>query len=205
MENYAELMFHDAVQALQDKAGTRERYQTFYPHRTDPELTEDDIAFLTSRESFYMATVTPDGWPYVQHRGGAAGFVRIVGPNRIACADYVGNKQFISMGNLACDARVSLFFMDYGLKARLKLQGRACLTPWAEAEPALQEAVAGPGPQAERILTVDVVARDWNCPKYIPNLYSEAALRDVVGPQIAQLQAENARLKAQLAALQDSL
>lgn len=198
MENYAELMFHEAVADLQKAEGTYERYQKMYPRRAQDALSPDDIAFIQSRQSFYMASVNPDGWPYVQHRGGEAGFVRVIGPSRIACADYRGNRQYISQGNLAEDNRVSLFFIDYAAKARLKVQGRATLVPLAEARD-LSEQVVTPGLPAERILTVDIVAMDWNCPQYIPALYPEALVQTAIARAVAPLQAEIEELRARLA------
>ena len=201
MENYADLMFRGAVAELQRSEGTFEKYQTAYKHRTGSELGPDDVDFIRRRDSFYLASITEDGWPYVQHRGGARGFVHVVGPNRLACADYRGNRQFITMGNLQTEARVSLFFIDYMNHARLKLQAKATLKRASEADPDLVARVSSAEAPAERILVVDVVAIDWNCPKYIPTLYPEDALREIVGPQIARLQAENEALKSELAEL----
>lgn len=201
MENYADLMFQGAVADLQRAEGTYDKYQKFYPHRTQTELSSDDIAFIEARESFYIASVNTDGWPYIQHRGGARGFVKVVGPNQLASADYHGNRQFITMGNLQTETRVSLFFMDYLNHARLKVQGRATLLPVSEADPELVARLYVRAAPAERVLMIDVVALDWNCPKYIPTLYPEDALRQIVGPQIAKLQAENEALKTELASL----
>ncbi len=202
MENYADLMFHEAIQDLQRADGSHAQFQKMYPHRTQDALSADDIAFIQSRESFYIASTTPDGWPYVQHRGGPAGFLRVSGPNRLLCGDFKGNRQFITMGNLQRDTRVSLFFMDYLNQARLKVQGHATLVPLSEADEAVALSLRTEQPAPERVLQIDVIAMDWNCPKYIPRLYSEAAIRQVVGGQIAQLQAENAALKARLAELE---
>lgn len=199
MENYADLMFTQAVQDLQEREGTRQKFETYYPHRTQEALSDDDIAFIKARDSFYMATVNSDGWPYIQHRGGARGFVHVAGPTTLACADYLGNKQFISMGNLQTDARVSLFFMDYMNHARLKVQGKATLIDAADADPDLLSKLDQRAAPAERVLQIDVVAMDWNCPKYIPTLYPEAALQQIIGPEINALRQENAALRAELA------
>lgn len=195
MENYADLMFHEAVAELQKEDGSYAKYQKLYPHRRQEAFSEADLAFLQSRESIYMASVDPEGWPYVQHRGGPRGFLKLVGDNKIVCADYAGNRQFISMGNLARDDRVSLFAMDYENQRRLKMQARARLRKVADVEPEVLEVLDEGGPEAERVLELDVIAMDWNCPKYIPRMYSEAALREVIGPRIAALEAENARLR----------
>ncbi len=199
MENYADLMFHEAVAELQKDDGSYERFQKFYPHRRQDAFSDDDVAFIQSRESIYIASVTPDGWPYVQHRGGPRGFLKVVGGHRLVCADYAGNRQFISMGNLARNDRVSVFCMDYERAARLKLQGHAKLRKLADVEPDVVALLSDDGPPAERVLEIDVVAMDWNCPKYIPTMFSEAALKDVLVPKIAALEAENQKLRQALA------
>ena len=201
MENYADLMFRDGVAEFQRADGGYDKFQTFYVHRTQDALGPDDIAFIQARDSFYIASVNGEGWPYVQHRGGPRGFLKVIGPNRLACADYHGNRQFITMGNLQADAKVSLFFMDYLNHARLKVQGRATLVPIGEADPELVAQLGIGDLPAERVLEIEVVAMDWNCPKYIPTLYSEDALRQVVGPMVGKLQVENEALRAELAAL----
>ena len=199
MENYAELMFHEAVAALQKEEGSFERYKAFYPHRRQDAFSADDIAFISSRESIYIASLTPDGWPYVQHRGGPRGFLKVVEGHKIVCADYPGNRQFISMGNLAQNDRVSVFCMDYERSARLKLQGHARLRKRADVEPEVLALLGDEGPPIERVLEIDVVAMDWNCPKYIPKMYSEAVLKEALIPKIAALEAENQQLRAALA------
>lgn len=201
MENYATLMFTKAVQDLQNAEGTKQKFETFYPHRTQDALSVDDIAFIKERDSFYMASVNSDGWPYIQHRGGARGFVHVAGPTTLACADYRGNKQFISMGNLQTNPRVSLFFMDYMNHARLKVQGNAALIPAVDADSDLLSQLDQSAAPAERVLQIEVLAMDWNCPKYIPTLYPEAAIKQIVGPELNALRDENKALRAELARL----
>lgn len=201
MENYADMMFQGAVADLQRDEGSYDKFQTFYVHRTQSELSDDDIAFITARDSFYISSLNAQGWPYIQHRGGAHGFVQVLGSTQIACADYVGNKQFITMGNLMADDRVSLFFMDYLNHARLKVQGRATLKSVADSDPDLVAQLDTGTAPAQRILTIDIISMDWNCPKYIPTLYPEHIIRDVIGQQMGALQAENELLRAELAKL----
>jgi predicted pyridoxine 5'-phosphate oxidase superfamily flavin-nucleotide-binding protein len=201
MENYADMMFQGPVADLQRAEGSYDKFQSFYVHRTQPELSDQDIAFIRARDSFYISSLNAQGWPYIQHRGGARGFVHILDANQLACADYVGNRQFITMGNLAGDDRVSLFFMDYLNHARLKVQGRATLKSVADSDPELVEQLDTGKSPAQRILTVDIISMDWNCPKYIPTLYPEDVIRNVIGQQMGALQAENEMLKAQLAKL----
>lgn len=201
MENYAEMMFRDAVAELQREAGTYDKYQKFYPGRTQEKLSENEIAFLQDRESIYIASTTVDGWPYIQHRGGPRGFLKVIGETRIACADYRGNQQFITMGNLAHDDRVSVFCMDYMNRARLKLQGRATLMKSADADPQLWDQLHSPQLPAERALVIDIVAMDWNCPKYIPQMLSAEVVQKAVAEKLGALQAENDALRAELAGL----
>lgn len=203
MDNYADMMFQGAVADLQRLEGTYDKFQKFYTHRTQSTLNDQDITFITARDSFYISSLNAQGWPYIQHRGGAPGFVQILGANQLACADYAGNKQFITMGNLMADDRVSLFFMDYLNHARLKIQGRATLKSIADSDPALVKQLDTDTTPAQRILTIDIISMDWNCPKYIPTLYPEHIVRDVIGQQMGKLQAENELLKTELAKLRD--
>ena len=201
MENYANLMFHSAVAELQRAEGSNEKYQKLYPHRRADALSENDIAFIQARESIYIASADPDGWPYIQHRGGPRGFLKVLGANRVACADYHGNQQFITMGNLAGDDRVSVFCMVYLNRARLKIQGRASLVKREDADPALLAQLDSEELPAERVLVIDIVAMDWNCPKYIPQLLPVDVVQKAVAENLGALKAENDALKAELAAL----
>jgi hypothetical protein len=198
MQNYADLMFHQAVADFQRADGAYDKYQSFYPHRTLEEFSENEVGFIQSRESVYIATVNPDGWPYVQHRGGPAGFMRVVGKNRLACADYHGNRQFISMGNLKSANKISMFCMDYMNKARLKLQGPATLTPIEDTDPEIVSQLQIGDLPAERVLIIDIVAMDWNCPKYIPATVPANAVRQIAAQQMSKLQAENDALRAEV-------
>lgn len=197
MQRYDTVMFTPAVQALQDAEGSREMYARSYGARTRA-LGPDDIAFLESRSSFYMASVSETGWPYIQHRGGPAGFLKVLDDHTLGFADYKGNKQHISEGNVAEEARVSLFAMDYPRKARLKLQGRAMFRAAAD-DPDLAErlAVAGQG-RVERLVTIEIEAFDWNCPQFITPRFDAAEIAQLVGPEIDKLTARVAELEAEL-------
>jgi predicted pyridoxine 5'-phosphate oxidase superfamily flavin-nucleotide-binding protein len=160
-------------------------------------LTEDEISFIATRDSFYMATVTGNGWPYIQHRGGSTGFLKVTGPNRLAFADYRGNRQLISTGNLGDNDRVALFLMDYPQRARLKIMGHAQVLD-AREHPDLARQIADPAVQKiiERIFQIEVVSFDWNCPKFITPRYTAAEVSEVIAP----LQQRIADLEAQLKA-----
>jgi len=201
MQRYDELMFTPAVQALQDVEGAREMYARSYGARTRA-LGDDDVAFITSRTSFYMASVSETGWPYIQHRGGPAGFLKVLDDHRLGFADYKGNKQHISHGNVEHDNRVSLFAMDYPRKARMKLQGHATFEDAASnPELAARLAVDGQG-RVERLVTIRLAAFDWNCPQFITPRFDAGEIAQLVSPEmdrltarIAELEAENATLR----------
>ena len=163
---------------------------------TDP-LGEDERGFIASRDSFYLATVSENGWPYIQHRGGRRGFLRVVSPTSLAFADYKGNRQMLSTGNLAKTDRVSLFLMDYPQRTRLKILGHARVVD-AREHPELVEQFSEPAERrvVERVFLIDVVSFDWNCPKYITPRFTA----DEVAEAVAPLRARIAELEAQLSA-----
>ncbi len=156
--------------------------------------------YIAARDSFYMASVTESGWPYVQHRGGRRGFLRVLGPTTIGFADYEGNHQLLSTGNLTADDRVALILMDYPNQRRLKILGHARIEP-AGTNPALvEQVVADPSTRAlvERVVVIEVTAFDWNCPKYITPRFTADEVRDATAPlvhRIDELEQEVARLR----------
>ena len=172
-----EAMFSAAVRAEQARRGSRESYaRQAAVGRFARELTAEVIAFITERDSAYLATASLDGQPYVQHRGGPAGFLRVLDARTVAFADYAGNKQYISIGNLAENERAFLFLMDYAAARRLKLWGRARVVA---ADPELFARLADPGYGAriERAIVFTVYACDWNCSQHIPRLVPAEAPR----------------------------
>ena len=205
MENYADILFVDDVRTLQEQEGTAQKYKDFYPKRTKESLDDADREFIVSRESFYIASVSTSGWPYVQHRGGPAGFLKVIGDNRLGFNDYPGNRQFITMGHATRENRVALFLMDYERRARLKLLGRLSMQHAAEVAPELRDQLATPGQApAERVAIIDIVAIDWNCPKYIPQMIGIEKINRLFESQLRQLTQENESLKAQLEKLRNS-
>jgi predicted pyridoxine 5'-phosphate oxidase superfamily flavin-nucleotide-binding protein len=203
MRRYADLMFTPRVRRIQEQLGSRAAYERlFSPSKSgDDRLTTREAAFINKRDSFYMATVGETGWPYVQHRGGPAGFVKVLDDRTIGFADYSGNKQYISAGNLLGDDRASFFFMDYPSRWRLKLLGhvRAVI---ADDEPELARRLTDAYPASvERRYAVRIEGFDWNCPQHITPRFSadelEAALDHLRG-ELRELQQENERLQAAL-------
>lgn len=193
-QKFLELTLTPAVQAAQARQFGR---SVRLPEGAPPDaLTEDEIDFIRNRDSFYLATVNETGWPYVQHRGGAPGFLRVLSPSQLGFADYQGNRQLLSTGNLSVNDRVSLFLMDYPHRTRLKILGHARVLDVGE-HPDLVEKLAEPAarPITERLVLIDVVGYDWNCPKYITPRYTAAEVERAVAP----LRARIAELEAQLA------
>lgn len=171
--------------------------------RPSDTLTENEIAFIATRDSFYIASVSETGWPYVQHRGGKTGFLKVVDPQTMAFADYRGNRQYISAGNFAANDRACLFLMDYVRRTRLKVYAHVeRLT--LDADPSLTDLVSDPTyrGRAERIFKLRLEAYDWNCPQHIIPRYTEQQVEQAVAPlrqRLQQLEAENAALRARLA------
>ena len=202
--NYRHTLFSDAVKALQERHGSRAAYLKMDAGAdgTPDTLTAKELDYIALRDSFYMASVNGDGWPYMQHRGGPAGFLRHVAGNRIGFADYRGNKQYISTANLAGNDRVSLFLMDYPNKDRLKLVGHAHSIELAD-DPALVTSLMPAGYRAvpERAFLIDVIGWEWNCSQHITPRFTEAEISAAIQPMAAelnQLRAENAALRTQL-------
>jgi uncharacterized protein len=189
-----------SVRAVQAEMGADRIWQDFKGHREFDRFTENEAAFIAGRDSFYMATVSETGWPYVQHRGGPRGFLKVVDEKTLAFADYRGNRQYISVGNLAGDDRAALILMDYAGRARLKIYAHVAAVP-LDADPALARLVADAGYRAkpERILRLHLRAFDWNCPQHITPRFTEEEISEAVQPlreRLATLEAENAELRA---------
>ena len=201
-QNYIRSLFTDAARAMQEQAGSRGAYARMEEGGDgSPDLLgKKEAMFLAARDSFYIASVTADGWPYVQHRGGPAGFLRLLDGNRLAFADYRGNKQYISTSNLQAEPRVSLFLMDYPNRRRLKVLGKARIVEVDE-DPALVTSLINADDKTvvERIYLMEVIGFDWNCPQFITPRFTEAEVASAVAPltaELEQLRAEVAQLRA---------
>lgn len=202
MTSYADIMFTPEVQAEQAHIGSKGKFDRRYNAKQDEPLGAPEQEFLTSRSTLYIASVNSAGWPYVQHRGGPAGFLKILDPFTIGFADYFGNRQLITKGNLAKDDRVSVFAMDYARQARLKLQGHATLQNAEDAPDLAAQLVTEGEGRVQRVMTIRIVAWDWNCPKYITPRFDTQEMTALVGPELSRLEAENAELRARIATLE---
>ena len=203
--DYLELAATPSVRAAQRANGSGEYWDTFRGSRTSDRLTAAEAEFIGARDSFYLATVGENGWPYVQHRGGPPGFLHVLDEHTLAFADFRGNRQYISTGNLAADNRAALILVDYAARRRLKLFVHMQAKPLAEA-PALATALARTQYKAvpERAFVLTLVAFDWNCPQHITRRFSEAEVAAAAGElhaRVRALEAENAALRGQLARL----
>jgi predicted pyridoxine 5'-phosphate oxidase superfamily flavin-nucleotide-binding protein len=180
-------MFSEPAKKLQERFGSRATYERMAQSGAgEQELGLSEAEFIAARDSFYMATVTLDGWPYVQHRGGAAGFLRAIDERTLAFADYSGNKQYITAGNLTANDRVALFLMDYPNRTRLKIIGHA---KWIEpgTDPKLEASLGNlpPRTRVERIFVIDVVGFDWNCNQHITPRYTMDEMEEYFPPEVA--------------------
>jgi hypothetical protein len=181
-KQYLERLASPEVRAARVRWSGRDRYPAGSPAAGPDRLGADEVAFVAERNGFYIATTSPEGWPYLQFRGGPRGFLQALDDRTLAFADLDGNRQYLTVGHVAHDDRVALFLMDYETRSRLKILGRMRI-----------EAVDG------RRAVIAVEAFDWNCPKHIPLRidadHVEAALAGLQA-RIATLEAENARLRA---------
>jgi predicted pyridoxine 5'-phosphate oxidase superfamily flavin-nucleotide-binding protein len=201
---FQELAFTPLVKEHQQEHGSRRQYE-----RMEHAAPAGDVfgpaeqEFIKRRDSFYMASVSETGWPYVQHRGGPKGFVRVINPSLIGFADLRGNKQYVSLGNLEHDPRVALFFMDYPNQTRLKILGRVEVHEHDKEAPALIESFrpANKSDVIERVILIHVEGFDWNCPQHITPRYTMEELQEVLAPvreKLEKLEAENATLREKL-------
>jgi len=180
---FADIAFTPAVRAAQERDGSRSQYARAFESGgavLNAEIGPDEEAFIHAQRSFYMATVSETGWPYVQHRGGSPGFLRVVDGHTLSFTDLPGNRQFVSVGNLANNDRVALILVDYAHRQRLKLLGRLSVRAFD---------LAG---RAQREMAVRVEAFDWNCPQHIPLRFEAEDVQralDARDQRIAQLEA----------------
>jgi len=197
-QKFMETMLTPSVLAAQDKSYGRHARVGPAPEH-DP-LGDEEIEFISRRDSFYMATVSETGWPYVQHRGGKPGFLRVLSPTQLAFADFKGNRQLLSTGNVAVSDRVTLFLMDYPQQTRLKILGHARVELAREHPELVAQLVSAEERSiVERLFFIDVVSFDWNCPQHITPRYTIGEIEQMVAPlkqRIEELEAEIKKAKS---------
>jgi predicted pyridoxine 5'-phosphate oxidase superfamily flavin-nucleotide-binding protein len=197
----SDVAFTPAVKAVQAARGSRAAYAGIEAEGGfHTAISEDLAAFLATVDTAYLATANAQGQPYAQHRGGPKGFIRVVGEHTLGFADFAGNRQYVTTGNLAENEKAFLFLMDYANRRRIKLWGRARVV---EGDAALMAGLAPQGYRArpEQVILFDVGAWDVNCPQHIPQKFDAADVAAAIGrleARIATLEAENASLTRQL-------
>jgi hypothetical protein len=196
-----------SVKAAQMANGSLEYWSKFKGSRAFDRFTEAEMDFIGQRDSFYMATTAENGWPYVQHRGGPPGFLKVLDDKTFGFADFQGNRQYISVGNIAADDRAALFLMDYARRARLKVFAHVEIKDLTnDPDLAKKIVVAGYKAKIERAMLVHLEAFDWNCPQHIMPRFTEAKIAQAVAPlhtRIGALESENESLRAKLADMKD--
>ncbi len=200
---FAEIAFTPAVLAEQQRQGSAASYARFLDpgEAAGAALGPAEAAFVAARDGFYQATVSETGWPYVQFRGGPRGFLKVLDDRTLAYADFRGNRQYLSVGNLKGDGRVALILVDYPNRRRLKVWGHAKIVDIAD-DPALVARLHDPAYKArpERAVVISVAALDWNCPQHLPERYTLEELEPALSQlreEMLRLREENARLKGE--------
>jgi uncharacterized protein len=194
---FAELTFTPSVKAAQSFYGSRKKISRFeLAENARNQLSEAEADFIGERDSFYQATVSESGWPYIQHRGGPKGFLKVLDDRTIGFADFRGNVQYLSVGNLNANDRISLILMDYPNRQRLKIWGHARIVHETD-DPEVMSKLALPAYKAkvERGIIIHIEALDWNCPQHITPRYSKAEVDGLIAPLLDEIQA----LKVQIA------
>lgn len=201
---FLDIAMTPSVRAAQAANGAAGLFDNPDIDRAFDRFTPSEQAFIAERDSFYIATVSETGWPYVQHRGGPPGVLRMLDERTLAFPDFRGNRQYLTLGNVAANDRVCLFLMDYPNRRRLKIYGRMT-SIGLDADPELTRSlmIEGYRGRPERILRIALEAFDWNCPQHITPRFTPAELAEALAPErerMAQLEAENRALRARLAA-----
>jgi hypothetical protein len=192
-----------SVREAQAANGSRDMWEHFKGHRAFDRLTENEAAFIAARDSFYLATVSESGWPYVQHRGGPLGFLKVLDEKTLGFADFRGNLQYITLGNVAADDRVALILMDYPNRARLKILAHMEVRDLAaESDLAARLALPGYRGKPERAFLLRLETFDWNCPQHVTPRFTAEEVQVSVSQllvRIAALEAENEQLRSRTA------
>jgi predicted pyridoxine 5'-phosphate oxidase superfamily flavin-nucleotide-binding protein len=201
-KNFAEIAFTDAVKALQEKHGSRKGYERMEKFNVIDGLSENEMSFISNRDSFYLASIGEKNFPYIQHRGGPKGFVKVLDKNTIGFIDFSGNKQYISVGNFATNNNVALIMMDYPARARLKILAKAEIIELKDNPELLSKLDLGEYEfRPERMMLFHIEAFDWNCPQHIIQRFTVEEIQIAFEPKfqyISKLEEEIENLKSRL-------
>ncbi|WP_033959086.1 pyridoxamine 5'-phosphate oxidase family protein [Psychroserpens jangbogonensis] len=183
-KNFAEIAFTESVKKLQEKAGSRKSYERMEKFYVIDGLTNKETSFIMDRDSFYLATIGVKEFPYIQHRGGPKGFLKVLDSKRIGFIDFVGNKQYVSVGNMATNKNVSLIMVDYPTKTRLKVFAKAEVIELKDNEELFESLdLKDYKFRPERMMVFHIEAYDWNCPQHITPRYTVNEIEDAFSPQ----------------------
>lgn len=201
-KNYAELAFSPAAKELQQKLGSRYNYARMEKDSYVDGLTENEIEFIAGRDSFYMATIGENGFPYIQHRGGPKGFLKVLDTKKVGCIDFKGNMQYISVGNIATHNKVSIIMVDYPARARLKIFAKGHIVELKD-DPDLYKLLDLDEYKfrPERMMVFDIEAYDWNCPQHIKPRYTLEDIEEAFAEQREQI----TRLETEVKRLQNKI
>lgn len=201
-KNFASIAFTPAVKEIQERLGSRKSYARLEQETYVDGLTENEINFISQRDSFYMASYGANNFPYIQHRGGPAGFLKVLDAKRLGFIDFKGNMQYISVGNIATNNNVAIIMVDYPARARLKIYATAEIVELKDdLELYEQLDLKSYKFRPERMMVFNIEAYDWNCPQHITPRYTLAEIESAFAPQqqrIIALEAEIKNLKQQL-------
>ena len=197
--NFSEIAFTDAVKEMQEKHGSRRAYERMEKLNIVDGLSINEIEFIRNQDSFFMASFGASDFPYIQHRGGLKGFLKVLDPKRIAFIDFTGNKQYISIGNLVTNKNVALIMVDYPNRARLKIYAKAEIVELKDNMELYDSLSLGDyNFKAERMMIFHIEAFDWNCPQHITPRYTVEEIESALAPQreyFAKLESELKKLK----------
>tara|TARA_R110000787_G_C13437822_1_gene446122 strand:+ start:4072 stop:4686 length:615 start_codon:yes stop_codon:yes gene_type:complete len=184
VKNFAEIAFTKAVKKLQEKHGSRRNYERMEKFSVIEGLTSNESTFIQNRDSFYLATIGVKEFPYIQHRGGPKGILKVLDSKRIGFIDFVGNKQYVSVGNMATNNKVSLIMIDYPTKTRLKIFAKAEVVEISD-NPNLLDLLDLKDYKfrPERMIVFHIEAYDWNCPQHITPRYTVKEIEQAFSPQ----------------------
>jgi uncharacterized protein len=195
-KNFAELAFTDAIKAMQEKMGSRSSYARMERDSYVDGLTENEIEFINQRDSFYMASIGENNFPYIQHRGGPKGFLKVLDEKRIGFIDFKGNMQYITVGNLATNNNIALIMVDYPSKTRLKILAKAEIVELKD-DPALYKALDLNEYKfrPERMMILHIEAYDWNCPQHIIPRYTVEDIEEAFATERNRITALESEIK----------
>lgn len=200
--NFASIAFTDTIKAMQEKYGSRLSYARMEKEVYQDGLTENEIQFIEQRDSFYIASIGEQAYPYIQHRGGPKGFVKVLDKHKFGFIDFSGNRQYISVGNISVNNKVALIMVDYPSRTRLKILARATILELKD-HPEIFNLLnlTDYKFKPERMMVFEVEAYDWNCPQHITPRYTIEEIEEAFAgqrEQIVKLQDEIALLKQKL-------